>query len=161
VSVVSGVFAGNSLFLSQRTQEDLRKQQTGFQKTGQNLQVEDLQAVKKAANALLDTTTFSSSSRNQALAAAANMLGSALQEGSLTGAQNAARQIRSSVESATEGKSKMSGNEAPPAMLNTGASMPAILAMQKSSTPNDSGNSASSEDSSSPSRGSSLLDVLA
>lgn len=159
MSVVSGVFAGNSLYLSQRAQEDLRKQQTGFQKTGQNLQVEDLQAVKKAANALLDTTTLSSLSRNQALAAA-NTLGSALQEGSLTGAQNAARQVRSSAESATQGKSKMSGNDAPPAMLNAGASTPAILAMQKSSSTDDSANTPSPANSADPGRGSGL-DVLA
>ena len=118
MSVVSGVFTGNPLYLSEKAQESLRKQQTTFQKTGQEMQMQDLQAAKKSANSLLDTTTFSSLGKNQALTTAANALGSTLEAGSLTGAENAAHQI--SMDLSAGGKPKPHSDTAPPAILNAG-----------------------------------------
>jgi hypothetical protein len=149
------------LYLSQKAQEHLRRQQTDFQKTGQNLQVQDLQAIKKAANTLLDTTSFSSLGKNQALTAAANALGSTLRAGSLAGAQNAARQIRSEVDHSSEEKST-SRDEHSSSLPSSGTSASPIQTVQQKSMQNDeTANQPTSSDRTSSNGGASSLNVFA
>jgi hypothetical protein len=148
------------LYLSRKAQEHLRQQQTPFQKTGQNLQVQDLQAIKKVANTLLDTASFSSLGKSQALTAAAYALGSTLRAGSLAGAQNAARQIRAEVNHSSEEKST-SQDEHSSSILSSRASASSTQTVEKSARNDEAANQLTSPDYASGNDGASSLNVFA
>ena len=90
---VAGIAAVSSL----AGHESSRKQESEFQKAGQNLQTQELQDAQRAANSL-DTLSFSGIGRGQQLLTDVSTLTRHLQQGDLAAARAAYQAVRRDVE---------------------------------------------------------------
>ncbi len=114
--------AGISAVSAVAGQELSKKQESGFQKAGQNLQTQEMQDAQRAANSL-DTVRFSGMGRGQQLVTDVSTLTRHLQQGDLAAARNAYQAVRRDVRQSTQpaAQAKPGAEALPPGTVKLGA----------------------------------------